>query len=77
MRLDAGKWRNMETKRKLNEEIIKLNYRIAELEERLCPCGSHDWKKIGSRFEVLLSIEGKSIEVFSGTANNMIGGGIR
>lgn len=28
-------------------------------------------------FEVLLSIEGKSIEVFSGTANNMIGGGIR
>ena len=42
----------MKTKRKLNEEIIKLNYRIAELEERLCPCESHDWKKIGSRFEV-------------------------
>lgn len=52
MRLDAGKWRNMKTKRKLNEEIIKLNYRIAELEERLCPCKSHDWKKIGSGFEV-------------------------
>ena len=28
-------------------------------------------------FEVLLSIEGKSIKVFSGTANNMIGGEIR
>ena len=52
MRSDAGEWRNMKTKRKLNEEIIKLNYRIAELEERLCPCESHDWKKIGSRFEV-------------------------
>lgn len=38
----------MVTKRKLKEEIVKLNYRIAELEERLCPCDDHDWKLIGS-----------------------------
>ena len=38
----------MITKRKLKEEIIKLNYRIAELEERLCPCDDHDWKLVDS-----------------------------
>lgn len=31
------------SKRKLKEEVTKLNYRIADLEERLCPCESHDW----------------------------------
>ena len=36
----------MVTKRKLREEVIKLNYRIAELEERLCPCEEHDWKDV-------------------------------
>ena len=25
------------TKRKLREEIVKLEYRVADLEERLCP----------------------------------------
>jgi hypothetical protein len=38
----------MVTKRKLKEEIVKLNYRIADLEERLCPCEEHDWKQIDS-----------------------------
>lgn len=38
----------MTTKRRLKEEITKLNYRIAELEERLCPCEEHDWKVVGS-----------------------------
>lgn len=38
----------MVTKRKLKDEIVKLNYRIADLEERLCPCDDHDWKHIGS-----------------------------
>lgn len=33
-------------KKKLRDEIIRLSYRIAELEERLCPCESHDWRKI-------------------------------
>ena len=35
------------TKRKLKEKIVELNYRIADLEERLCPCEEHDWKQIG------------------------------
>lgn len=35
------------TKRKLKYEIVRLTYRVAELEERLCPCEDHDWKKIG------------------------------
>jgi hypothetical protein len=34
------------TKRKLREEIVKLEYRVADLEERLCPCNEHDWKCI-------------------------------
>ena len=38
----------MLTKRKLREEMVKLNCRIAELEERLCPCEEHDWKHVGS-----------------------------
>lgn len=36
------------TKRKMKEEIMRLNYRVADLEERLCPCEDHDWKQIGS-----------------------------
>ena len=32
----------------LKNEIIKLNYRIAELEDRLCPCEGHDWKQVDS-----------------------------
>ena len=43
----------MTTKRKLQEEITRLNYRIAELEERLCPCEEHDWKIIGSHMITL------------------------
>lgn len=28
-------------------QIEALQYRIKELEERLCPCEEHDWKYIG------------------------------
>ena len=38
------------TKRKMREEIMRLKYRVADLEERLCPCESHDWKLVGSSF---------------------------
>ena len=34
-------------KQKLKDEITRLNYRIADLEERLCPCEQHDWVIIG------------------------------
>jgi hypothetical protein len=37
----------MERKRDLRDQIVRLQYRIAELEERLCPCEEHDWKRIG------------------------------
>ena len=40
----------MITKRKLKEEITRLNYRVAELEERLCPCETHDWKLLNCCF---------------------------
>lgn len=39
----------MLTKRKLKEEVVKLTYRVAELEERICPCEQHDWLKISFR----------------------------
>lgn len=40
----------MASRKKLEAEIVRLTYRVAELEERLCPCESHDWKWIDSRF---------------------------
>ena len=33
----------------MKAKIVRLEYRVAELEERLCPCEEHDWKEIGSR----------------------------
>lgn len=30
-------------KRKLKDEIVRLKYRVEELEERLCPCEQHKW----------------------------------
>lgn len=41
----------MISRRRLREENIRLKCRIADLEERLCPCEDHDWKRIGSHFE--------------------------
>ena len=38
----------MLTRRKLKDEIVRLTYRVAELEERLCPCEDHDWRNVGS-----------------------------
>ena len=35
---------------KLKEENLKLKYRIKELEEKLCPCESHDWKLVGTDY---------------------------
>ena len=40
----------MVTKKKLRDEIVRLTYRVAELEERLCPCEQHEWVKIDYRF---------------------------
>lgn len=35
-------------RQKLKDEIVRLNYRVAELEERLCPMNAHDWVKVSS-----------------------------
>lgn len=40
----------MLTKRKLRQTVIELTYRVADLEERLCPCESHQWKMIDYEF---------------------------
>ena len=37
---------------KLKLEILRLKYRIADLEERLCPCEDHDWVRIASETTV-------------------------
>lgn len=42
--------------RKLKAEIVRLNYRISELEERLCPCSQHDWEIIGRRHDVAYGV---------------------
>lgn len=34
-------------KRKLKAQVVRLTYRVKELEERLCPCGQHDWVIVG------------------------------
>ena len=35
---------------KLKAEIVRLQYRVADLEERLCPCEQHDFIEIGNQF---------------------------
>ena len=32
------------SKRFLREEVTRLEYRVKDLEERLCPAEEHDWK---------------------------------
>ena len=39
-----------QTKRFLKNKIIQLEYRVKDLEERMCPCESHDWKRVGSHY---------------------------
>lgn len=31
------------SRRSLKDEIVSLQYRVADLEERLCPCEQHDY----------------------------------
>ena len=43
--------------KKLKDENQKLRYRIKELEERLCPCRSHDWKLVDTRYRLGSRVE--------------------
>lgn len=38
-------------RKKMKDEILELRYRVAELEERLCPCEEHRWKQIGWSYQ--------------------------
>ena len=38
------------SRRYLKEQIIRQEYRIKELEEKLCPCCSHEYKWISPSF---------------------------
>lgn len=35
-------------RKRLEDENTRLRYRVAELEERLCPCESHIWRLVNS-----------------------------
>lgn len=35
----------MITRRALKAEVVRLTYRVQELEDRLCPCEQHDYIK--------------------------------
>lgn len=52
------------TKRKLREEIIHLTYRVAELEERLCPCEQHDLIETGMQFTMLSERDSRYLRTY-------------
>ena len=37
-------------KKKMMAEIVRLTYRVQELEERLCPCEQHQWIVIDTEY---------------------------
>lgn len=39
-------------KKKMEAEIARLMYRVAELEERLCPCEQHKWIITRTEYDV-------------------------
>ena len=51
----------MLSRKRLMYENTMLKYRIAELEERLCPCEEHDWKQIGFRFNSINAYDTQTI----------------
>ena len=40
----------LRSRQSLKDEIVSLQYRVADLEERLCPCEQHDLIQIGREF---------------------------
>ena len=42
--------------KKLRAKIVKLNCRVQELEERLCPCSQHDWEIICRGYNVAYGV---------------------
>lgn len=50
------------TKRFLREEIVRLEYRVKELEERLCPAEEHDWKLTGSHVSMISPYDSQTVK---------------
>ena len=40
------------SKKKMAAEIVRLRYRVQELEERLCPCEQHQWLITNEEYDV-------------------------
>ena len=38
-------------KKRMSAEIVRLTYRVKELEERLCPCEQHQWLVTNIEYE--------------------------
>lgn len=38
-------------KKKMRAEIVRLTYRVAELEEQLCPCEQHQWLPVKTNYD--------------------------
>ena len=54
-------------KKKLEEEVVRLKYRVAELEERLCPCEQHDMVCVDSHFVITCStpfVDGEYLKTY-------------
>lgn len=39
--------------KQMREEIVRLRYRVKELEERLCPCAQHQWLVTDTQYDVV------------------------
>lgn len=42
----------MTKKKRMAAEIVRLTYRVKELEERLCPCEQHQFLTINAEYDV-------------------------
>ena len=33
-----------------SRRILELEHRVKDLEERICPCGQHEWMRVGTEY---------------------------
>lgn len=52
------------SKRFLREEVTRLQYRVKELEEKLCPAEEHDWKLTDREFTMISPYDSQTINSF-------------
>jgi hypothetical protein len=50
--MPGGSLMAFKTRRHLRDEVTRLEYRVKELEEKICPCEDHDWKVVGSYLRI-------------------------